>query len=58
MVKMPKWWSYGGRELAPPWTIARRVMAWPLMMAARLLFCAAIGLGWGWDAACDAWEAM
>ena len=35
-MKAPKWWSWKGRELAPPWTIARRVTAWPLMMAARL----------------------
>ena len=55
MSNMPKWWSYGGRELAPPWTIARRAIAWPLMMAARLAFCGAVALGWGLDAAADAW---
>ena len=44
-------WSWGGEPLLPPWTIARRVVAFVLFSVLRVAMAAAVLLGWGLDEA-------
>ncbi len=54
---MKRWWTWNGERLAHPLTIARRLVAWPLMIAARAVLCVTVAIGWGLDAAHDSWDA-
>ena len=51
------WWTWRGGRLAHPLTIARRLVAWPFMTAARAVLCVTVAIGWGLDAAYDSWRA-
>lgn len=51
-------WEWKGRRLADPLTIARRLVAWPFLMAGRCMVFAAMLIGWGWDSAAQIWRDM
>ena len=43
-MKMPKWWSYKGRELNAPWVILARLVLFPVIfglvaLTTLLLYC-------------------
>lgn len=42
--------------IAHPLTIARRLIAFPLMYASRALLAGSVALGWGLYEAADIWE--
>jgi hypothetical protein len=44
--------KYKGRELANPIVIIRRLIAYPFLYMLRIIYCAVLVLGWGWDS-CD-----
>lgn len=51
-------WEYKGNKLAPPQTIARRLIAWPFLQFARcLIFIIVLG-GWGLYEAKEAWNKL
>ena len=50
--------KYKGRELAHPVTIIRRLAVLPVLHILRILFCAVMVLGWGYDDAEQAWKDM
>lgn len=49
-------WQWKGRRLAAPHVILRRLAAWPVFQAGRLLMCAGAALGWGPGVAWDTWK--
>lgn len=49
-------WEWKGNKLAPPQQIVRRLIAWPFAQTARLLFVAAVLVGWGLRDAQRAWD--
>lgn len=51
-------WEWKGRRLAPPWMIARRLLALPLLRAAQILVFVFTFLGWGCSEAKSAWNNM
>lgn len=49
-------WEWKGRRLAPLHTILRRLVVLPVLMVAHGLVFAAVLVGWGFDAALQAWR--
>lgn len=49
-------WSWDGEPLLPPWTIARRVVAFVLFGVLRVAMAAVVALGWGLDEAARNWR--
>jgi hypothetical protein len=49
-------WEYQGIPLAPPLTIARRLLAWPVFQAVRCLLFVVVLAGWGLDDAQRTWS--
>ena len=51
-------WEWKGKRLAPLHTIARRLLALPVLRVAQCLVFAATLAGWGWDEAMRTWQGM
>lgn len=49
-------WRWSGERLANPLTILRRLLAWPLMQALRVLLCIVVAAGWGVETAHETWR--
>lgn len=49
-------WEYGGRKLAHPLKIARRMIFFPIFYAFRFLYCASIAGALGIKSAKQAWR--
>ncbi len=51
-----RWWTWNGERLARPDSMARRLLAWPVVMALRVLLFVAVAAGWGLYEARDYWD--
>ncbi len=49
-------WEYKGQRLARLDVIARRLIAWPMLIVVEALLFVAVLIGWGWEEAVDAWK--
>jgi hypothetical protein len=49
-------WEWKGEPLAPPHTIAIRLLVWPVAQVARCVLCAALAAGWGLYDAKRIWD--
>ena len=53
---MKQLWTWNGKRLASPLTMARRLIALSLMPVARLLLCLVTVIGYGIEEARDTWD--
>lgn len=51
-----RWWYWEGERLAPPLTVARRLLAYPVFQMLRVLMCITVAAGWGVSDALDCWR--
>lgn len=56
MTARSRWWTWDGERLAPPWAIARRLLAYPVLQVLRVLMCITVAVGWGGSDARDCWR--